>query len=72
MAAVCVPYNYLGVSRTHDSYQPLFTKLLGNNPISVLATLILLSYAKILRTLIIAVYIIHLEYPGNYNKGVAV
>ena len=53
-------------------YSQSFAKLLGNNPISVLATLILLSYAKILRTLIITVYIIHLEYPGNYNKGVAV
>ena len=40
-----------------------FTKLLGNNPVSILATLILLSYAKILRTLITAIYIAYLEYP---------
>ena len=39
-----------------------FANLLGNNPVSVLATLILF-YAKILRTLITAVYITHLEYP---------
>ena len=32
-----------------------FANLLGNNPVSVLATLILLSYAKILRTLIATV-----------------
>ena len=44
-------------------YSKRFACLLGNNPVSVLATLILLSYAKILRTLIAAVYIIHLEYP---------
>ena len=40
-----------------------FTKFLGNNPVSILATLILLSYAKILRTLITAIYIAYLEYP---------
>ena len=46
-----------------------FAKLLGNNPVSVLATLILLSYTKILRTLITATYITYLEYP-TYNKSV--
>ena len=46
-------------------YSKKFAHLLGNNPVSVLATLILLSYAKILRTLIAAVYIIHLEYPKD-------
>ena len=46
-----------------------FAKLLGSNPVSVLATLILLSYAKILRTLITAVYITYLEYPA-YNRSV--
>ena len=51
-------------------YSRRFAKLLGNNPVSVLATLILLSYTKILRTLIIAVYITYLEYPQNYNRKV--
>ena len=46
-----------------------FAKLLGNNPVSVLATLILLSYAKILRTLIATVYFTHLEY-ATHNKSV--
>ena len=46
-----------------------FANLLGNNPVSVLATLILLSYAKILRTFITAVYITHLEYL-TYNRRV--
>jgi len=45
------------------------TKLLGNNPVSVLATLILLSYAKILRNLIATSYVTYLEYP-TYNRGV--
>ena len=40
-----------------------------NNPASDLATLILFSYAKILRTLIAALYFTYLAYP-KYNKGV--
>ena len=50
-------------------YSRRFANLLGNNPVSVLATLILLSYAKILRTLVTAVYFTHLEYP-TYNRSV--
>ena len=46
-----------------------FAKLLGNNPVSVLATLIHLSYAKILRTLIAVFYITYLEYP-TYDTSV--
>ena len=46
-----------------------FAYLLGSNPVSVLATLILLSYTKILCTLIAAVYFTHLEYP-TYNRRV--
>ena len=48
-----------------------FAKLLGNNPVSVLATLILLSYAKILRTIIAAINVTYLEYEyPTYSKGV--
>ena len=43
---------------SHFSHR--FAILLGNNPVSVLATLILLSYTKILRTIF---YITYLEYP---------
>ena len=50
-------------------YSRRFAKLLGNNPVSVLATLILLSYTKILRTLITVLYITYLEYP-TYNRMV--
>ena len=46
-----------------------FARLLGNNPISVLATLILLSYTKILRTLITVLYVTNLEYR-TYNSMV--
>ena len=44
-------------------YSKRFANLLGSNPVSVLATLILLSYAKILRTLFTAVYFTQLKYP---------
>ena len=44
-------------------YSPRFARLLGNNPVSILATLILLSYTKILHMLITALYITYLEYP---------
>ena len=46
-----------------------FANLLGNNPVSVFATLILLSYTKILRTLITTAYFTHLEYR-TYNRNV--
>ena len=52
---------------SHFSHK--FARLLGNNPVSVLATLILLSYTKILRTLIAVFYITYLEYP-TYNRSV--
>ena len=42
-----------------------FARLLGNNPVSVLATLILLTYAQLLRTLIAALYVTYLEYPTH-------
>ena len=52
---------------SHFSHR--FARLLGNNPVSVLATLILLSYTKILRTLIAVFYTTYLEYP-TYNRSV--
>ena len=52
-----------------SNYSHRFGKLLGSNQVSVLATLILLSYTKILRTLIAVFYITYLEYP-TYNRGV--
>ena len=49
-------------------YSRRFAKILGNNPVSVLATLILLSYTTIQRTLI-TMPITYLEYP-KYNRMV--
>ena len=59
----------VGLMTLLSHYSRRFANLLGNNPVSVLATLILLSYAKILRTMITALYITYLEYP-TYNRMV--
>ena len=45
-------------------YSPQFANMLGSNPVPVLATLILVSYAKVLGTLITLVY------PVNYSRKV--
>ena len=49
-------------------YSRRFTNMLGNNPISVLATLILLSYTKVLRTLITALSFTNLQYEDYYQR----
>ena len=50
-------------------YSTLITKLIGSNPIAVLATLLLMSYMKILKNLIQIYLSVRLDYP---NKNVAV
>ena len=46
------------------------SNFLGKNPVSVLTTLFLLSYAKILRTIITSLSVITLEYPDNSTHAV--
>lgn len=46
-------------------YSSKVTKLIGNNSVPVLATLFLLSYAKLLRTIIIALGFTVLDYPDG-------
>ena len=46
-------------------YPSRVAKIFGSNPIAVLATLFLLSYAKLLHTVIAALYYTSLEYPNN-------
>ena len=45
-------------------------RVLGRNPVTALATLFLLSYSKILRTIIVALSFTVLEYPGNTHQAV--
>ena len=51
-------------------YSRKITKLLGSNPIAVLATLFLLSYTKILRTIIAALSVTYLQYTNRKNVAV--
>ena len=46
-------------------YSGRVAKIFGRNPIAVLATLILMSYAKLLRTVIAVLSFTSLEYPNN-------
>ncbi len=41
------------------------TRMFGRNPVAVLATLFLLSYTKLLRTIIAAMSFTYLDYPDN-------
>ena len=52
-----------------SNFSHRIAKVFGTNPVAVLATLFLLSYVKILRTIITAVSLTFLEYPGQ-NKVV--
>ena len=45
-------------------------RLFGRNPIAVLATLFLLSYAKLLRTIIAALSVTYPEHPNNSHVAV--
>ena len=45
-------------------------RLFGRNPIAVLATLFLLSYAKLLRTIIAAFAVTYVEYQDNKSEAV--
>ena len=45
-------------------------RLFGRNPIAVLATLFMLSYAKLLRTIIAALSVTYPEYPNNSHVAV--
>ena len=55
------------IAVTH--YSSKLTKILGHNPVAVLATLFLLSYSKLLRTISNTLSVSVLHYP-DYNKSV--
>ena len=55
----------VGIIIIVSHYSQKIASLLGNNPIAVLATLFLLSYAKILRTITAALAVTYLEYPDG-------
>ena len=60
----------VGVIIIVSHYSSRVATILGTNPIAVLATLLLLSYAKLLRTIIAALSYTLLEYPNNSQMAV--
>lgn len=46
-------------------YSIIASRLIGSNPIAVLATLLLMSYTKILKVIIEVYSSVNLDYPGN-------
>ena len=60
-------WSLVGVIIFISHYSRKITTLLGSNPIAVLATLFLISYTKILHTIIAALSFRYLEYPDGYT-----
>ena len=58
-------WTLMGLMVLTSRYSLTVSRLIGSNPIAVLATLLLMSYAKVLK-IVIAVYsFAKLDYPGN-------
>ena len=51
-------------------YSTLASKIFGRNPVAVLSTLVLLSYTKLLRTIIAILSFTVLDYPDNNSEAV--
>ena len=60
----------IGLIIVVSRFSSKISRALGKNPVTALATLVLLSYSKILRTVIVALSSTSLEYPGNTTKVV--
>ena len=60
----------VGIIILASHYSSKVSRILGSNPIAVLATLFLLSYAKLLRTIIAAFSYTLVEYPNNSHIAV--
>ena len=60
----------IGIIIVISHHSTWMTRRLGSNPVAVLATLILLSYAKLLRTIITVFYYANLELPHGVTTKV--
>ena len=58
-------WGVIGLIMFISSRSPRVSRMLGSNPVAVLATLFLFSYAKILRAIISALSLTILEYPHS-------
>ena len=60
----------IGLIIVLSRYSTKISRVLGRNPVAALATLFLLSYSKILRTIIVALSFTILEYPASTRQAV--
>ena len=60
----------IGLIIVLSHYFDVIAKALGKNPVAALATLFLLSYSKILRTIIMALSFTRLDYPDGITRVV--
>ena len=60
----------IGLIIVLSRFSTKIVRVFGKNPVAVLATLFLLSYSKILRTIIVALSFTILEYPGYTYQAV--
>ena len=60
----------LGMTIIVSKYSSRITRLLGSNPVAALVTLFLLSYAKLLRTIISVLFFTFLDYPNDVQVAV--
>ena len=60
----------VGLIIVASDYSSRIARLFGSNPVAVLATLFLLSYAKLLRTIIAAMFFAFLDYPNGVQVAV--
>ena len=63
-------WSLVGLIIIFSDYSSTIAKLFGSNPVAVLATLFLLSYAKLLRTIIAALFFTFLDYPNEVQVAV--
>ena len=63
-------WTLVGVIIVGSHYSGRVARIFGSNPTAVLATLFLLSYAKLLRTVIAVLSYTSLEYPNNSHIAV--
>ena len=63
-------WSLVGLIIIASYYSSRIGRLFGSNPVAVLATLFLLSYAKLLRTIIASLFCTFLDYPNDVQVAV--
>jgi len=63
-------WSLVGLIIFASNYSPRIGRLFGSNPVAVLATLFLLSYEKLLRTIIASLFFTFLDYSNNVQVAV--